>query len=318
MKTQFKILVATDYSEPALNAERYAIMLAKETHSALIFFHTFEASLSYPHEFIDLERVDDSPVEFELRKLEQHVEDLLFAMGFTNKDVEYHCMAKRGKLTKEIFTEATIYNADFIILGTHEYESKSMQEMFVTSHTWEIIKNAPIPVLSIPPKASFSGISHMVFATEYRGGEIPVIKFLIALSEQLNSKLTVLHVTNDIFSPDFEKVLFNNFWDEAKTRMQYDKLHFQITHSNNLVDALNGFCIRANSKWLVMSHEKAPLFAKWLNPLSVTKRMTLHTQIPLFAVPDKYSAGPPLPKKHVKKSGDIWNDFFVSAGYTKN
>ncbi len=318
MKNQFKILVATDYSVPALNAERYAIMLAKATHSELIFFHAFEASLAYPHEFIDLERVDDSPVEYELRKLEQHAGELFLSMGITNRDIEYHCMAKRGKLTKEVYMEAAIYDADFIILGTHEYESKTMQEMFVTSHTWEVIKNAPIPVLAIPKQASFNTISHIVFATEFREGEIPVIKFLANMAKQLNAELTILHVNNDVFSPEFEKTMFDKFRDEVITKIDYDKLHLQLIHSSNLVDGLNGFCIKANCNWLVMSHEKVPLFAQWLNPLSVTKKMTLHTQIPLFAVPDKYTTEQRIPEKHARKSSDMWNDFFVSAGYSKN
>jgi nucleotide-binding universal stress UspA family protein len=318
MKPQFKILVATDYSEPAMNAEKYAVMFAKATNSVLVFFHAFEASFSYPHEFVNLERIDDSPVEFELRRLEQHIEELFHSMNLTFHDVEYHCMTKQGTLTKELYKEASIYNADLIILGTHEFDTASLSAVFAGSHTWNIIKNAPIPVLAIPPQAKFKDMQHIVFATEYREGEIPAIKFLASIANQLNARLTLLHINNHVFSTEFEKEMFNRFKEDVTSVITYDKLGLQLIHNDNLVDGLNGFCTQVNANWLVMSHEKATVLAKWVNPLSATKRMTSHTHIPLFAIPDKYDPERKPSNKSNKKGGDLWNAFFVSDGYSKN
>lgn len=304
MKNSFKILVATDYSKASESASRYALELAKSTGSELVFFHVFQEPIGFPTEFIELERMDYSPVEFELRRLEQHVEDTLQSIKLDRKDIKFTCRAGKGNVTQGILKVADDEQADIILVGTHG--ASVIRQAFFGSHTWDAIKRTSIPVLAIPEECIYSNVQNIVFATEYRASEIPLLKFLIQLAMKFNAELTVLHVANNVFSAEFEHQMFDTFRKEVQSKVDYSKLSIRLINNKDLIEGLNGFCTRSKGSWLIMSHERATLLAAAFNPLSVTKKMSFHTHIPLFAVPDGYK------ERIEKKYGNVEaDDFFV-------
>ncbi|HWY98546.1 MAG TPA: universal stress protein [Bacteroidia bacterium] len=313
MKNHFKILVASDYSKAGDNAERYAIQFAKATNAELTFFHAFEESFYFPEKNIEFEKMNENPVRGELVDLKQHVADIYRSMEMKAEEANCRYIVRQGYLASELYSEAETDKVDFIVMGTHETDL--LQLMVNGSHTWEVIKKAPIPVLAIPEEASFSNIKHIVFATEYRKGEIPVMNFLTNLAMLFDAELTILHVSNDVFSPEFEKEMFDRFKNEVKGLIIYNKLSLQLIHNNDLVNGLNSFCAKANANWLVMSHQKSLFFVSLLNPVSATKRMSFHTHVPLLAVPDAYKPLHETAKNlsgngHTQKA-DLYEDFFL-------
>lgn len=310
MKNNLKILVATDYSKTAESAERYAVQLAKTTGSELSFLHVFRGDESFPRELVDLERMDTSPVEFEVRKLEQHVEEVFNSMKIGPDEIKYNCRIGKGNITAEILNISAEESADFIVLGTHG--TGAVKKAFFGTHAWDAIKKAGIPVLAIPQEATFSKVQEIVFGTEYRPGEMPVIKYLIDFAKLFGAELTVLHIANNVFSPEFEREMFERFRKEVKSKVNYDKLNIRLINGDDLVDGLNGFCVRNKACWLVMSHEKASILVSLFNPVSFTKKMSFHTHVPLFAIPDGYKVKTP----HLVKHGDIEaGDFFADQNH---
>lgn len=310
MKNNLKILVATDYSATAESAEKYAVQLAKTMGAELSFLHIFYADESFPKELVELERMDSSPIEFEVRKLEQHSEELLSKMKIGPDEIKYNCRIGKGNITSEILNIATEEKADFIVLGTHG--TGAVKKAFFGTHTWDAIKKANIPVLAIPQEAAFSEVKEIVFGTEYRPGEMPVIKYLIEFAKLFGAELTVLHIANNVFSPEFEREMFERFRKEVKSKVNYNNLNIRLINGDNLIDGLNGFCVRNKACWLVMSHEKASFLVGLFNPLSFTKKMSFQTHVPLFAIPDGYKVKEP----HVVKHSDIEaSDFFADQNH---
>ncbi len=313
MKSHFKILVASDYSRAGNNAERYAIQFAKATDAELTFFHAFEESFYFPEKSIEFEKMDENPVRGELTDLKLHIADMYRSMEMKAEEVNCRYIVRQGTLANELYTEAEADKTDFIVMGTHETDL--LQLMINGSHTWEVIKKAPIPVLAIPEEASFKNINHIVFATEYRKGEIPVIHFLTNLAMLFDAELTILHVSNDVFSLEFEKEMFDRFKNEVKSLIVYNKLSLQLVHNNDLVEGLNNFCEKANADWLVMSHERSLFIVNMFNPVSATKKMSFHTHVPLLAVPDAYkpkheTTATVSGNGHTQKA-DLYEDFFL-------
>lgn len=286
MKTNFNILVATDYSAVAINAEKYAVKLAKAMGAELIFLHIFEQSIGFPHEFVNIEKMEDSPIEFETRRLHLHVEEVLKSLDTKLDEVGYKCIVAKGNPTAEILRIGAEEKADFMIMGTHV--ASAFHRTFFGSHTWDIIKGIDIPVLAIPEEISYRDIQNIVFATEYRHNELPLIRMFVSLSRMFNAELTILHVTNNIFSAEFEKEMLERFSDEVKSKIDYEKLNIKLIQHEDLIDGLNGFCLESNSNWLVMSHERSFMLIGLLDPISVTKKMSFSTHVPLFAVPGNY------------------------------
>ena len=209
MKTKLKILVATDYSDTATNAVKYALQFAADTGSELLFLHVYKSSSNYPQEFTSLERFDDSPVEFENRELQQYIEEAAKSIGIKDNAVIYNCYVRRGRSAEEICNEAVYSNADLIFVGTHG--ASALHQVLLGSHTWDVIKLAPLPVLAIPQNALYTGVKNIVLATEYRAGELPVIKYLNQWVKPHKGKLTLFHVSSDIFSEGFELEMLTGF-----------------------------------------------------------------------------------------------------------
>lgn len=287
MKEYYNILMATDYSQEVMNAERYAVQFALNTDANITFLHVYEEP------FISLlmeTDVADQLKKFkknELKKLRNHRDELLKTFNI-KKELNYNCVVRDGFAGTQILDEAKKVYYDIIIVGTHG--TSGYRETFFGTHAWKVIKNSSIPVLAIPQDALFKGIKKMVFATEFREGEIPIIQYLSHLSKQFNSELTILHLINYSISKDFEKLLTNEFLNEVKSQTNNNRLSIEVIKNENLIDGINNYCLNNQVDWLIMSPEKQFLFEKIFTPGSNTvKKMTFQTQTPLFIVPDFYN-----------------------------
>ncbi len=287
MEKQLKIILATDYSEAVMNAERYAIQFAEKTDSFLTIIHVYDIPFNFPAAHSEYAKATEELRLHELQRLTQHCERLMDSMDIRLNEDNFECVVLEGSVGKQIRKEAVLSHTDIIITGTHE--ANGFQKLFLGSHTWDVIKKSEIPVLAIPNDAIFSTLKNIVFATEYREGEIPGIHFLVELAKQFDAELTVLHITNYILSKEFEKTLFGKFRTEVQDKISYNKLNLCLVQYDDIVGGLSNYCENSKTDWLVMSPSKPFFFEKIFTPKkSITKEMTFQTHIPLLAVPDFY------------------------------
>ncbi len=288
MKEHYNILLATDYSEAVMNAERYAVQFAQKTNSNLTLLHVYKGpliSLLTENKEITVKLAEYK--EKQLRSLKSHTSRLLKTLKLSKYDIECQEIVREGSAGKEILEEAKEMDVDFIIVGTHG--ESGFRETFFGTHTWQVIKEAAIPVLAIPQDAFYKGIKEIVFATEFREGEIPVIKFLSHLAKQFDAALTILHITNNTLPKDFEKQLMKNFLDEAKSQTNNYALNIEILKNDDINEGINNYCNNNPVDWLIMSSEKKFIFEKiFASGPNKVKKMAFQTLIPLLTVPDHY------------------------------
>lgn len=285
------ILIATDYSSTATAAERYAIRLAMATKSALRFAHVFKPELVGTSMTFDAEKIDYDPLHYQFEKLLDHVSGILKEMGIGPGDIDHKCVILEGNnIRTQLTREADEESVDLIITGTHS--ANKFREWVLGSHTWDMIRNTSIPVLTIPEHAVFTGLKKLLFAVEYREGEIPAIGFLIGLAKTLNAEVTVLHISNTILSEEFEIQLFEKFRKEVKSQLNNQHIDIRMIHHEGIIEGLNKYCLEHAASWLVMSPERVSWLDKILNPadISISKHMSFHTDTPLLILPDAYDA----------------------------
>ncbi len=287
MDSKFNIFLATDYSQAVMNAERYAFEIAKKTGSNLTVMHVYEIPFSFPIDPDEYINASERLRKFELQKLKVHTEMLLRTLKISKNEINLECIVLEGNVGNEIKNEAEHNQPDFIITGTHNQENAPF---FGSSHTWDIIKKSDVPILSIPPFALFNGIKKIVFATNYREGEVSGIKSLVTLAKKFGAELVVLHITNHTITKEFESLIFKKFKEDILNNVNYEKLSLRVIYSEDIPEGLNNFCASAKADWLVMSHTRSFYFEKILAPgKSFTKEMSLKTHIPLFSIPDSYN-----------------------------
>lgn len=145
-----RILVATDGSETALKASRYAIELAKQLGASITILsvidnRTFASSYPVPPEAtaIDIaETVEDFLKEVARRDVAR-VQKLC-----EKKGVSYRSVTSSGHPAEEIIREAERLRCHLIILGSHG--KGALASVFLGSVTYGVIhKETNIPVLVV-------------------------------------------------------------------------------------------------------------------------------------------------------------------------
>ena len=283
MEKPFALLLATDYSEVAMNAERYAIQLALSTNSFLRILHVFDHDAA-----LDSEKPEYNPALQEIKKLKEHVSQLLNSLNIKQSDLNYECVVREGSAAQQIKEEANEVLHDFIIVGTHG--ASGIKSLLFGSHTWNLIKKSNCPILAIPAEAFFKPIKKIVFATEFREGELPVINFLTQVAKQFDAELNVLHISASVLSKEIEKKVTSEFLSTLKDKIVYPDVKIHVIHNTDIVSGIAEFCELNKADWLVMAPEKPNFMEKIFNPSgSLTKKMNLHTTIPLLSIPDYYN-----------------------------
>jgi nucleotide-binding universal stress UspA family protein len=290
MKTRapkYKILLATDYSDAMMNAERYAVQFAKQTNSTLTLLYVYESPIPFPvRTTIFLEEMKDNE-KSQLKRLTERRNKLFNSLKIKSDELICNCVVSEGNIGEQILKEALEAVADFIFVGTHG-ASGFLETMF-GSHSWHVIEKARIPIIAIPRDSLFTEIKNIVFATEYREGEIPVISFITDFAKYFDAEVTVLHVTNYVLSKKYQTQVFEKFRDDINGKISYSKLKMRLIKNKNIAEGINIYCSENKVDLLVMSPEKLSLFEKIFFPRSITKKMSFITNIPLMAVPDFFN-----------------------------
>ncbi|HLP12374.1 MAG TPA: universal stress protein [Flavobacteriales bacterium] len=296
MDNNLRVLVATDYSTAAQTAERYAISFVKHTGSYLIFMHAYDSSKA--SEKISREGLRQKKLE----DLKAHCHKAIEKAGLKPGELMYETIVLDGPVDQRIKWEAETADASLVFMGTHH--AKGLSEKLFGGHTWKMIKKLRIPILAIPENALFKPLEHVVFAAQGREGEISAINFIASFLEKFKADLTGLHVIDYSLADETEDNLFRKFEKNVNEKVKYDKLSFKRTNGKTVTEGLETYCQENTVDWLVMCHEQRTLLERILIPdLSITRKMSFNTNVPLLAVPDYYDP----------KYADLWKLFKPDA-----
>lgn len=148
-----KILLPTDFSEPAEKAILYACELAERFGSELHLLHVvhdlttdipdFGMGVAFPG------YVDQLPLQQEQLKeaAQQHLRQVLPADY--RPHVETQFATRQGPAFLEIIGYARDYDIDLIVLGTHG--RTGLSHALLGSVAEKVVRKAPCPVLTIRP-----------------------------------------------------------------------------------------------------------------------------------------------------------------------
>jgi len=290
METNRKILIGTDYSEAAGKAELYAIQLALKTGFTPVFLHVFEAPLANPMAGFDADKIDQNLHLLERNKLQNHIAGLYQTLNISEDFVKPEFVIREGSAGDQILEESKESHIELIIVGTHGVSG--FKEFFIGSHAWDVIKNATVPVLTIPREGNFANIEKLVFATEYRDGELPAIEFLLKFGRFVKAEVQLVHVLNPFITKTIEDLQHKEFNEELKDIYRTDPPEIITLNYDDVAEGLGDYCEKNQVNWLVMSPEIPTLLEKIFVPnVSMTRKMSFLTNIPLLAIPDYFDHG---------------------------
>jgi nucleotide-binding universal stress UspA family protein len=267
------LLIPTDFSETARNAEKFAALLATQLpETRLVLLHAYDRH-SYGVDGTPL-RLDETD---QRRIAESALHNHRLDMLGHNPAAHVEVMALQGALGPVIERAIEQCGATMVLMGMNR--SSMLDKMLVGSSTVSLVRKANLPVIIVPEDVSFKPMANIVFASDLRDviHSTPAA-FLNGLVRQLSGRLDVVHVgaTNNTDKlNDMARLLH----DSAPV--------FHFLQDEGFAQALNHFIEREKADVLVMVTRKHDFFERVFQP-SHTKSMAYQARVPLIAVPEAY------------------------------
>ncbi len=294
MKTFKNIVVATDFSDASLVAYHYAHRLASRFQASIKVVHAFQI-------FVNAARpdlVEFSPTIGELQMLNeermsnfiQETNDITDSDTLVASRVKVDTEVKLGFAAGMLIEISKDPSVDLLVLGTSG--EKNWFDRLLGSVSVEVSQGAHCPVLLVPQKADFQGFRNILYGASDDSAKPKTLRIAVDWAKYFMSSLHFVHVNTE-----------SN--DEMKEPIRYFFNHYiqqyapNIPYSINSVEAesvMKGLWTYSSKKEIdlvvVVSHHRD--FWDRFNHHSVSKDLSLHTQLPILYLYSDEKHQPPL------------------------
>jgi nucleotide-binding universal stress UspA family protein len=187
-----KILVPCDFSEPAIEAFRFAIDLAVRSQGKVVVLKVIDLPNVTYGASIDMSIYNYNPTL--LKDLEEDAKKSYKWMfdKFGKKARNISFVVVQGPTSIMIRDYIEDNKIDLVVMGTHG--TSGMEEFLVGSNTEKIVRFSNAPVIAIRNAVSISSIKNIVFPTTLELNQTDFIKKLKSLQEYFGATLHVLHL----------------------------------------------------------------------------------------------------------------------------
>jgi universal stress protein A len=141
-----KILVPTDFSLPSQHALRYALSLAKTTHSQILLLHVVDTPAYLPMLAAEGGAIALPDLQERARGFaDQHLKDM--AQHEVPATVDVKTMRREGPAYVEILDVARKEGVDMIVMATQGLTG--LKHFLLGSTAERVVREAPCPVLTL-------------------------------------------------------------------------------------------------------------------------------------------------------------------------
>lgn len=196
------VLCPLDFSETSLRATTYAKAFAHWHGATLTLLHvvpTLDTAIEPAVGMDEAERIlmatSRDAVLAELRRLP----------GPPVQDDRTSLVADSGVVHTTILRHAATLPADLLVMGTHGRSGFS--RLFLGSVTERVVRNAPCPVLTVPPAPGTGTALPVVFknilcGVDFSPASIAALQWALELGRQSGGRVTVLHAIEFLHEPE--------------------------------------------------------------------------------------------------------------------
>lgn len=269
-----KFVIPLDFSDSSMNAFFYGHRLASEVGAVTKAVHVYfpnskELSQSTVLD-VDFSKVREGYLEEFVTKIDHDWGSDLLQASFIDKEF------RKGFPGDEILESVEENNAELIIMGTTG-DSSRIKKWFGSVST-KIINDAKVLVLLIPEKASYKGINKVMFAFDDIELDLSVIDQVIAFASTFDAIVYLVHIQEEgNVDPGFY------LQEQIRNRYDIDKVELVSLYDSDVVKALSDYAKEQTIDVIAMATKYRSFFNRIFHD-SVTKRMSMHTELPLLVL----------------------------------
>jgi nucleotide-binding universal stress UspA family protein len=229
MKIMRKILVPTDFSNPAKLATDVAIQVAKKAKAEIVLLHVVEipSDESFNAEGQISQSDDWEDKLFTLKLIEVSKKQLSAVRKSVEEEgIPVSYKLKVGNPFHGMRTSITEEDADLVVMGTSG--RSKLEEMIIGSNTEKVVRYAKCPVLTVHEKSSGADFKNIVFAS--------------SMSEDEKEFATVIMNTQEMYGATIHLVRINtpmNFKPDTLVKVTMEKFARKLHLKNYTLNVFN-------------------------------------------------------------------------------
>ena len=187
------ILCPIDFSEVSAHALEQACVLAQRSGARLTVMHVF-LSVMPGTGLSAVDAVTSQVIEpADLKALQDRVGAA--ARAAVDAGVKVDILVIGGAPVARILDRAASSGADLIVMGTHG--TSGVQHLILGSVTEKVLRKAPCPVLTVPPRAAgapAAAFTHVLCAVDFSDCSRKAVASAAVMAADSGARLTLLHV----------------------------------------------------------------------------------------------------------------------------
>lgn len=273
MKT---ILVATDYSQSAESAIKYASFIASFTKANVALFNNYVFNIHALNGLIPPNAMDDI-VKSNQDKLQQYAEKL--SLKYNRPLKAYSITSMTPDALDHLIDKLDI---GLIVMGMRK-DSEEEHLTGITSNA--IITNNKVPVLVVPEGIVLKMPERVLYACDYQAA--PKEEHLTALKEiakVFGSELQVFHVYKNAIGEETDMEVKDVIINEIESSIASLSHTYRDVKAKDFVEGLKKGIRDFDADLLVMSPHKYGFWNSLIHK-SKTREMVFKSAIPLLSIP---------------------------------
>lgn len=270
-----EILFPTDFSENARHALPFVLDLARRSGARLHLFHSIENPYELAPLQEDVKNRTARKVKYLLQDLKQEI-----LQDEQNKELEIETDTIGGQTMFSILQKVDDNDdIDLIVMGTKG--ASGLKKMLFGSITSEVILHSTVPVLAIPEHIPTPPPTNIIYATDYRDGDLQSIEQLTGWAGLYNAILKVVHVAPNLKLT--QDIKFRGFRDLCEERISYKKIDYDLVVENNFHAGITTYLEQNPGSILAMTRYTKQLFSSLFRK-SHSKDFSCYTKVPLLVI----------------------------------
>ena len=272
-----KILIPTDRSENAKHALNYALNAFDGEEVEFVLFQSFDiptytADMPVPLDVVGADELKRL-LQDDISSLKEQCEGQKFT---------FTCLVEAGSLTMNVEGLVEEHGFDLIVMGTKG--ASGLAAAIIGSNTADVIQAATCPVLAVPESADLNTQpKQILFASDNKGlSDASVISQLLYFAEKYDAHIHIMNVLDEGKMTTVDEAVAGLKLDHLLETLEHT---FHFENSNDKAAAIEDYLNTHNIDMLAVVPRKNNFFDAIFHR-SVTRKLALHTKVPLLAMHD--------------------------------
>lgn len=269
------IIIPTDFSENARHAIGYAVNLFGKEDAKFILLHAYKMPSAAATTLISL---DDIMEKDSINRLEEEYERICTEFYCAILNIERKAL--KGDLVDVLKKVQGQHKADYIVMGTKG--ASGVAEVLLGSVASSVIAANLLPVIIVPENTTYIDLEHIVFAGDNKViSAVETVEPLVYLAKAHRAEVKGVYIQS--LEEATKEV---NPQEKVPSELRELINEWHVVANEKVEEGISLYLDKFPTNLVVTVARKHGFFYR-LFQRSVTRKLALHSEIPVMVLPEK-------------------------------